>query len=267
MPKQNRCRQQERKTIKDGYFAFLWSQSCKETLVLFIGSWIFQILSLVRQKNWLPVISSILVLQCYTHILHCAWVECNVNSLSGAQCQHWYLDRQHNAPSTIALSQCATSLLAHYSHPPHFYKNPAKSIPPSDDFTIFFIFNFIKSARVLVPTHEWDHLTRPECSERNGTLNCVLDVDKVVAKVMNDINITFYVQFRHFSQFVETSSSPITKNYKRWYCISGEFFFWTLLTVPLPILGGNKKNQKFSGYLSQKLSLNRVELASRIKSI
>ena len=61
-------------------------------------------------KSLLPVISSILVLQCYTHILHCAWVECNVNTLSGAQCQHWYLDRQHNAPSTIALSQCATSL-------------------------------------------------------------------------------------------------------------------------------------------------------------
>ena len=46
----------------------------------------------------------------HTHILQCIWVECNVNTLSGAQCQHWYLDRQHNAPSTIALSQCATSL-------------------------------------------------------------------------------------------------------------------------------------------------------------
>ena len=85
----------------------------------------------------------------HTHILQCIWVECNVNTLSGAQCQHWYLDRQHNAPSTIALSQCATSLLAHYSLPPHFYKNPAKGILPSNDFTIFFIFQFYQICSCL----------------------------------------------------------------------------------------------------------------------
>ena len=88
MPKQNRCRQQESKTIKDGYFAFLWSQSCKETLVLFIGSWIFQILSLVRQKidfqwslpSWCYSVTHTYYIVLEWSAMSTVWVEHNVNT-------------------------------------------------------------------------------------------------------------------------------------------------------------------------------------------
>ena len=130
-----------------------------------------------------------------THITLC---------LSGVQCQQFEWSTMSTLVSWSSTQRPVNNRSQPMCHlPPSTLLLPSpllqKSILPSNDFTIFFIFNFIKSARVLVPTHEWHHFTNSECSERNGTLNCVLDVDKVVAKVMNDINTTFYVQFRHFS--------------------------------------------------------------------